>query len=289
MGEDLRLVHKILAGDERAWHDFIDIYSPLMKRVIHRYVSKAELRLNLFVSLLEKLKYKKLSRFDGKSSLATWLFIVAKNHCRDYYRSARGVRHILTALKGLGRLDLRYFRLLYIERMPLRHVYQSLRLEVGGELSFLDLIECEERIRKRMKRKRLGRVLDKLLNPEVLSAVPFSEAMHQAPKQAVYPPPDLNLDASRLEEALVCLREAILSLPSKDQIILKLRFEHKISARRIGEILDLGNEKQVYRKIRNLVAELKTMLIDTGLDEKAYADLVINIEQLCSLTDLWLN
>jgi DNA-directed RNA polymerase specialized sigma24 family protein len=289
MSEDLLLVHRILADDYRAWHEFIELYSPFMKRIIHRYVTDAEIRRDLFVYLLEKLKYKKLLRFDGKSSLKTWLFIVTKNHCRDYYRSAQGVRHILTALECLDRLDRQYFRLSYVERMPLREVYASLRLQMGDELSFLDLLECEERIRKKMERKKLGKVLDKLLNPEVRSIIPIGGIVHSPPKQSVYPAPDLSLDMLQLDMALDNLRAAILNLPSKDQIILKLRFEHKMSARRIGDVLDLGNEKQVYRKLTKLFDELKTMLVDAGLGGEAYAELVSNIEQLCSLRDTWMN
>jgi RNA polymerase sigma factor (sigma-70 family) len=287
MDDERLLVRRILSGDDRAWHDFLEIYAPFLQRVIHRYIVDAETGRDLFVSLLEKLKTKKLSSFDGNSSLTTWLFIVAKNHCRDYYRSTKGVRHIMSALEDLASLDRRYFQLLYLERMPLREVYASLRLEVGDVLSFLDLIECEERIRKMIERKKLGNVLDKLLNPEARMTIPLSEIPYPSPERGIYRTPDLLLDTMDLEAALDNLRTAILNLPSKDQLILKLRFEHKMSARRIGEVLDLGNEKQVYRQLSRLFADLKEMLLDAGLSGEAYNEITANIEQLCGMRDTW--
>jgi DNA-directed RNA polymerase specialized sigma24 family protein len=288
MDEESLLVRHILAGDDRAWHRFVETHETFLKRVLHHYVQDDELLGNLFVTLLEKLKKNKLRRFSGRSSLRTWLFIVAKNHCRDYFRSKSGVRHVLSALEELERIDRRFFRLFYMERMPLRDVHSSLGLEFGDTLSYVDLLECDERIRKRLDEKKLGNIPDKLLNPQILTMVPLDSIQGRTisrPVDGSSASPDFILDSMELERAIQNLNRVILNLPSKDQILLKLRFEHKLSARRISEVLDLANEKQVYRRLKRLLAQLEKMLGDTGLAPETYAELAVNIETLSCYRD----
>lgn len=292
MDEDSLLVQQILSGDDYAWHRFVENYAPFLKRVIHRYVQDDELLRNLFVTLLEKLKNEKLRRFSGRSSLRTWLFIVAKNHCRDYFRSRSGVRHILTALEGMKHIDRRFFQLLYLEHMPLRGVHSSLRFEFGDTLTYVDLLECDERIRKQLNAKKLGKVPDKLLNPQILTTVSLDNIHGVARgihRESAHDATESLLDSMELEVALDNLRRVILNLPSKDQILLKLRFEHKLSARRISEVLDLANEKQVYRRLKKLFADLENMLRDSELNPETYAELAANIERLSKYRDTWLD
>ncbi len=292
MDEEALLVRDILAGDDRAWHRFVETYAPFLKRVIYHYVQDDELLGNLFVTLLEKLRNNKLRRFSGRSSLKTWLFIVAKNHCRDYFRSRSGVRHVLSALEDLEDMDRRFFKLFYMEHMPLREVHSSLGLEFGDTLSYLDLLECDERIRKRLSERKLGNIPDKLLNPQVLATVPldsFQGRTRIVPAIRSSVSPEFVLDSLELERALENLRRVILDLPSKDQILLKLRFEHKLSARRTSEVLDLANEKQVYRRLKKLFAQLKKMLDDSSFAPEAYAEMAVDIEMLSRYRDRWID
>ncbi len=289
MDEESLLVRDILAGDLNAWHRFVETHETFLKRVIHQYVQDEELLDGLFVTLLEKLRKNKLRRFSGRSSLKTWLFIVAKNHCRDYFRSKSGIRHILSALEELEQLDRRFFKLFYMEHLSLREVHSSLGLEFGEGLSYIDLLECDERIRKRLAEKNLGNVPDKLLNPTRFIPVPLSsirlKASGEPAERTSHISSELMLDSMELERALGSLKQVILSLPSKDQILLKLRFEHKLSARRISEVLDLANEKQVYRKLEKLFVRLERMLGDSGITRETYAELAANIETLSRYRD----
>ena len=90
MNDERSLIARILSGDTAAWHTFIEIYSPHIRKTIRRYVADPEVENDLYASLLEKLKTEKLARFESRSSLATWLFAVTRNHCRDHYREREG-------------------------------------------------------------------------------------------------------------------------------------------------------------------------------------------------------
>lgn len=292
MEDELLLVEAIVSGDIDAWHWFVEEFTPYLRKTIGRYVKDHEVAHDLYVSLLEKLKKEKLKRFSGRSTLSTWLFIVARNHCRDYFRSSKGVRHILSALKDLDKLDRRFFELHYLQGFPIHEVLESLRLEMGKGISYMDLISCKERIKRKVAEKKLGKLLDRLLHPGQRAQLPSREEASYYPElqylyKQVDPPPDTIMNGDAFGRALENLREALSKLPYKDQIILKLRFEHKASARRINEILDLGNEKQVYRRLERLFDKLKELLFESELPLEVYEEIVQNLDELKPWGEIW--
>ena len=289
MKADLELVRKIMRGDVSAWHRFIETHTAAMQSIIGRYVNDEEIARDLYVSLLGKLKTEKLAKFDGRSTLSTWLFVVTINHCRDYFRSSKGIRHVLTALEGMSLIDRRYFNLAFIQGLPIHEVLEGIRAEMGEHLTYLDLIECEERIEKRAHERKLGRLIEKLLSPGIGRHVPISSVEFATSVEArrVQPIPDILMESDLFREAMRNLREALLKLPQRDQIILKLRFEHKASARHICEVLDLGNERMVYRRLEKLYVQLKTMLLDTGIPLEIYKGIVQNLMELHSWEEVW--
>jgi len=220
---------------------------------------------------------------------------VARNHCRDYYRSAKGVRHLLTAVEGLAGPERRFFKLHYIQGLSIQATFESMRLEAGGGISYLDIFEYREAVNKAMSAKNLGRLLDRLLRTESVTAgcAGFAASAAGARLDSEEAPdtislsPEACIDEANLRIAIENLRRAILRLPCRDQLILKLRFEHKRSAREIGEILDLGREKQVYRKLESLYEELRRMLLQCDLPPDAYREVTRDIENLCTHGDVW--
>lgn len=291
MEDETTLVKSILDGDVAAWHRFVEIHNDQMQSIINRYVNDQDIRRDLFVSLLEKLRGQKLAHFDGRSTLSTWLFVVTVNHCRDYFRSAKGIRHVLTALKGLRKIERRFFKLAFVQGMPIHEVLDSIRAEMGEHITYLDLIECEERIVVKAREKKLGRLIEKLLSPAIKQQQLDGAALAVADKEHLavltQPPLDIIVEGDLFQKALQNLRDALLNLPYRDQIILKLKFEHKASARRICEVLDLGNERMVYRRLEKLLTKLKGMLLETGIPLEIYEGIVQNLAELRSWVDVW--
>jgi DNA-directed RNA polymerase specialized sigma24 family protein len=292
MNDEGSLIVRILSGDTAAWHTFIEIYSPHIRRTIKRYVKDPEVESDLYASLLEKLITGKLARFESRSSLATWLFAVTRNHCRDHYRGAKGIRHLCMALEGLGAPERRFFILHYVQGLSLQATYCSMRAEMGDAISYLDLFEYRETIRKAIERKKLGRIIDRLLRPDAvtidLSTSVAETGLDQAASiESMAASPESCLEGRNLQIAIEHLRAAILELPHRDQLVLKLRFEHKRSAREIGKILDLGSEKQIYRKLDRLFGELRSMLLKGDLPADLYREAAEDIENLCRSGGVW--
>lgn len=86
--EELQLVRDILEGDRNRYRTLVDRYAPMIFSIVTGFVNNdddaEELAQQIFVKT-----YERLSSFEGKSKFSSWLYMIAKNHCRDYARNIR--------------------------------------------------------------------------------------------------------------------------------------------------------------------------------------------------------
>jgi RNA polymerase sigma-70 factor (ECF subfamily) len=91
VNDDARLVERLRAGDEAAFAALIQLYGPGMLRVAQMFVSSRsvaeEVVQEAWVGVL-----KGIERFEGRSSLRTWLFRIVANIAKT-----RGVREARSA------------------------------------------------------------------------------------------------------------------------------------------------------------------------------------------------
>jgi RNA polymerase sigma-70 factor (ECF subfamily) len=84
--DDLALVAALRAGDEMAFAQLVRMYDPMLRRVARNYVSTdavaAEVVQDTWLAVIEGL-----DRFEGRSSLRTWIVRILMNQART-----RGVR-----------------------------------------------------------------------------------------------------------------------------------------------------------------------------------------------------
>jgi len=85
---DRQLAQQIKNHVPAAWTAFVDTYGPRLHRLARRYASceadAEDLTQEVFVTL-----YQSMASFRGDSSLATWSYRVALNHCLKYAAKAR--------------------------------------------------------------------------------------------------------------------------------------------------------------------------------------------------------
>ena len=83
MHQDKRLATKIAEGDPGAFTEFVDTFGPRLHRLTRRYAAceadAEDLLQEIFVDL-----YRSMATFRGDSSLTTWTYRVALNHCLKY-------------------------------------------------------------------------------------------------------------------------------------------------------------------------------------------------------------
>ena len=86
--EEEQLVEDILEGDRDRYRTLVDRYAPMVFSVVNEFVDSEtdseELAQEIFVKT-----YERLSSFKGQSKFSSWLYMIAKNHCRDYAKNVR--------------------------------------------------------------------------------------------------------------------------------------------------------------------------------------------------------
>ena len=80
MQSERQLARRIAGGDRQAFAQFVDTYGPPVHRLVRRYArteaDAEDLTQEIFLDL-----YRGLGGFRGASSLATWVYRIALNHC----------------------------------------------------------------------------------------------------------------------------------------------------------------------------------------------------------------
>jgi RNA polymerase sigma-70 factor (ECF subfamily) len=86
--DEKRLLKKLQGGDRCAFEELVDQFETRIYRLAMRYansVSDAEdLTQEVFIGI-----FRNIGGFRGASSLSTWIYRVAVNHCLEYRRKKR--------------------------------------------------------------------------------------------------------------------------------------------------------------------------------------------------------
>ena len=86
--DEKRVLRRIQDGDRRAFEDLMDRYETRIYRLALRYADcpadAEDLTQEVFLGI-----YRNLGGFKGRSSLSTWIYRVAVNHCLEYRRRKR--------------------------------------------------------------------------------------------------------------------------------------------------------------------------------------------------------
>ncbi|MEH7225964.1 RNA polymerase sigma factor [Bacillus sp. JJ1566] len=87
MPEDQELIEEILKGSQAAMEVLTRKYYKLIYAFVYRKVGNKEMAYDLtqeiFIKMMQRIK-----SYSNKGSFKSWLYTIAVNHCRDYWRSA---------------------------------------------------------------------------------------------------------------------------------------------------------------------------------------------------------
>jgi RNA polymerase sigma-70 factor, ECF subfamily len=88
---DKQLAGRIARGERAAFEEFLDAYGPRVQRLVRRYVAQSadavDLTQEIFLDLVRGM-----ASFRGDSSLATWVYRVALNHCLRHNEKSRAAQ-----------------------------------------------------------------------------------------------------------------------------------------------------------------------------------------------------
>src|SRR5262245_36151631 len=264
--DDLVLVRAILQGSNEAWRTFVQRYSGLIYAVIHRYlyaVGPDEGR-TVYVDTLASLRRRKLTTYEGRASLSTWLTLVTRTTVLDYLRHRFGRRELPRALRALEESDRRIFHLYYVEGRSFSEV--RARLGQNGEAWPIPrLLAALRRIEARLDHRWLQR-LSYDLHAQSSGAVSgrliqyLEHVRREFQENEGARSPEYRLMERETQQTVAQVLAAIARLEPKDQEILTLRFDRGWSARKIAEELGLAGPRVAYTALERIVRRLKREL-----------------------------
>jgi DNA-directed RNA polymerase specialized sigma subunit len=131
----LRLLHSSQASS--VWAEFLQLYSPLILRVVRRFETEEDQVADCFLFVCEQLcrdRFRRLRRFriNGPASFATWLHSVVRNLCLDWYRKEFGRHRVSQSIARLARVDQEVFRCTYDQGMSLEETLLWLHARFPG-------------------------------------------------------------------------------------------------------------------------------------------------------------
>lgn len=86
--EEIQLIDKILNGETNRYKILVDRYAPMIFSIVNDFANNNEDAEELAQAIFVKT-YERLSSFNGESKFSSWLYMLAKNHCRDYAKDIR--------------------------------------------------------------------------------------------------------------------------------------------------------------------------------------------------------
>src|SRR5262245_45611576 len=262
-GEDLALVHEILAGSETAWHRFIDRYSRLIMAVICRYFPRhrSDEASALHAEVLVSLYRGQLARYGGRCALSTWLVPITRAAVVDRIRRQLGGRELRHRLRDLGPFEQAVFRFYYLEGMSFGEVVRTVRDH--GALATPDRVlaalkSIEDRVQGPLARRlrydlhaqSVGAASGRLLEY-------LDHLRGEAERNASSDDPQYRLLERETRSTLDEVRAIISRLPEDERRLLSLRFERGWHAKEIANELGLGGQRSVYTMIEAILRRIR--------------------------------
>jgi RNA polymerase sigma factor for flagellar operon FliA len=189
--------------------------------------------------------YEILGRFQGRSSLKTYLAVVIHRLYLDYQTQRFGKWRPSAKARRLGPVALRLESLLYRDGLTFEEASGVLQTDLGVSETREALYELMQKLPPRSNRRDSS-------GPNHEPAKAGSSPIEKAERQ----------DLAR--RTFLVLRRALARLPARDRIILRLHFEDGLSVADVAK--SLGEEqKALYRKRDALLKQLRADLEREGI------------------------
>jgi RNA polymerase sigma factor (sigma-70 family) len=247
---DLLLARQAADGSEPHWHAIVERYSPVIRSVIRRYVRDDDDVRAIWTAVLERLRHGLLGQFQGQSTLATWLVLVARSEACDHVRRVRGRRRLPERLVGQPELLVAAFTEIFIQGRGPAEVTHRLRdrsllppdrslAEVMVELEDLLGDQTLRRIAFDLQADQAGPAANGFL--ELLD-----ESTEASGADYLDWTTEQSLHAAETRRTLDRIRAIMGALPPTERQVIDLRYGHGWTAKRIADELRLKDQREVY-------------------------------------------
>jgi RNA polymerase sigma factor (sigma-70 family) len=235
---------------ERLFLDNLGVVNDVVRYIARRHYLSAEATDELASAVRLKIienDYLILRRFEGRSTLRTYLTAVIQRHFLDTRIAEWGKWRPSAQARRLGPVAVLVDRLITRDGLGLDEVLETLRSVHRLEMTRGELEAIALQLPSRTSRRFVGE--------EHLANVPTPTASD--PIETI----DSSREADRIQEALDA---ALRGLNPEDRLILKMRFQDNLQIARIARILDL-EQKPLYRRLERIIGELRSELESRGV------------------------
>ena len=235
------------------------VVTHLCRRYHFRAEECQDFRSHVHLKLIED-DYAVFRKFQGRSSLETYLTTVVSNLMKDYLDHLWGKWRPSAEAQRLGPTAILLELLLVRERLSFDEAVRVMQINHKVEKSWQELADLAAKLPIRTTRIEEGEDgLDDLPAPGEQADDRITGEERQA----------------RMRKALEILKEARQALPAEDRLILRLMMDDRLTIAQVARTLRLDpkQEKQLYRRIQNIYKELRETLERHGIKKEDIDDL----------------
>ena len=244
------ILHRLSSVDAGpAWVEFLDRYSALIIQTAKQFEYKQDRSGECFLYVCEQLNengFQRLLKFNTKrkANFKTWMGTVVFNLCVDWHRREFGRVTLLPAISALPAFDRAVYRLVILQGMNKETSFQMLRAD------FPDL--TRELIESAVIR------VYSLLTPRQRWQVtvqnrrrqPARGSFSEDPVQHL-PDPGTGPEAqAQKQQDIETLQEAMVCLPTRQRLLLRLRFQEGLNLKKIAKLTQLGDTNRAWRHVQ---------------------------------------
>ena len=242
----------------------LNISQNAARRISNRSASVGRRGLSSIRRLIEN-DFAVLRAYEWRSGFATFISIVVQRMALDYRIHTWGKWHASAEAKRLGLVAVDLDRLLHRDGRTIDEAFVALSPKHAG-VTRESLRAIAERLPERAPRRR---------------DVDLGEADSIAATQGedVEEPLMARDRRSASKRLSILMSEIVAGMPEDDRLILQLRFEGGMAISQIARSLRI-DQKLLYRRIENLMRELRRLLERSGVSWPDVLDLIGRDESL---------
>jgi RNA polymerase sigma factor (sigma-70 family) len=243
-----------------AWAEFLHQYSPVIFQTCQYATSDVDQAADCFLFACEHLSknnFRRLLRFrpEGAATFSTWLRVVVRHLCLDWYRKQFGRARLFRSIARLSHLDGEVYRCRYEHGLSMDDTFLSLSPNFPG-LTMEQLAAAEEQVQKSLNSRQLWLMGTRKAQLQMQPHDSSVDLMEAPMNEPVDPRPDQeSMFFDRERENRVW--QAVGKLPKPDRLLIRMRFGEGLSLEEIADLTGLSDAQRVHRRITSVLARLR--------------------------------
>ncbi len=262
---------------EKAWKLFVDAHTDLIVAILANYLPDPDLKMDAYVFVMEGFRADNFRRFEkyrerartGDAPFIAWLKFVTRNLALDFLRHHKGRRSLPKVVEEMNAAGQTLFRCLYWSRMSYAEACEEMRARHDSAIGVGEIARRAHALAA--ARADSGHPRGWGAPRGAVHHVSFDDPnapfaleadATEGAAAAGFTAPE-SPDAAHDRDLAQKETERLLSILSEDErLLLKLRYEDRLSAEEVARIVGAPTAKAVYNRIARIVERLRAHAAD---------------------------